>query len=274
MASMGNNYQYQIRFGPSFSGIVKLLVIINSVVFLLQFVFGKMGIPFDYIFSLTSELVIQKFYIHQLITYSFLHGNFMHILFNMLTLWMFGSELEAYWGRKNFLYFFLFCSFFGGLVTLMAHSLGFDQGRVLGASGGIFGVMVAYALIWPNREVLFMLIFPIKIKYIVFLIMIPMTIFYQEGNIAHMAHLGGAIGGFTYFYLNRKFRFEFDGILDLDDYLRRKKFKKYQEEMDSRLSAKDRVDELLEKISKHGYNSLNNKEKQFLNEASTKYYSD
>ncbi|NBU98001.1 MAG: hypothetical protein EBS19_07300, partial [Spirochaetia bacterium] len=64
---MGNNYQYQIRFGPSFSGIVKLLVIINSVVFILQFVFGKMGIPFDTFFSLTSELVLQKFYIHQLI---------------------------------------------------------------------------------------------------------------------------------------------------------------------------------------------------------------
>ena len=104
--------------------------------------------------------------------------------------------------------------------------------------------------------------------------MIPMTLFYQQGNIAHMAHLGGAFAGFVYFYLNRKYRVDFESMLDIDDYLRRKKFKKYQEEMDSRLSAKDRVDELLEKISKHGYNSLNKNEKAFLNEASAKYFSD
>ncbi len=274
MASMGNNYQYQIRFGPSFSGIVKTLVIINCGMFILQFISGRFGLGIEYLLSLTSEMVLQKFYIHQLITYAFLHGDFMHILFNMLTLWMFGSELESYWGRKNFLYFFLLCAFMGGVFTLLAHISGFEQGRVLGASGGIFGVMVAYALIWPNREVLFMLIFPIKIKYIVFLIMIPMTLFYQQGNIAHMAHLGGAFAGFVYFYLNRKYRVDFESMLDIDDYLRRKKFKKYQEEMDSRLSAKDRVDELLEKISKHGYNSLNKNEKAFLNEASAKYFSD
>ena len=271
MASMGNNYQYQIRFGPSFSGIVKILVFINCGVFLLQMLPGKY---IDYFFSLTPELVLRNFYIHQLVSYAFLHGDFMHILFNMLTLWMFGSELEAYWGKKNFLYFFLFCAFGGGLLTLFAHLAGLPQGRVLGASGGIFGVMVAYALLWPNREVLFMLIFPIKIKYIVFLIMIPMTIFYQKENIAVMAHLGGALFGLAYFFLNKKYRFEFDSMLDISDYLRRRKFKKYQDEMENRLSAKDRVDELLDKISKHGYNSLNKKEKQFLNEASSKYYSD
>jgi len=101
-----------------------------------------------------------------------------------------------------------------------------------------------------------------------------MTLFYQKENIAVWAHLGGALGGFIYFFLNRKYRFEFDGWLDLQDYFRRKKFKKYQEEMESKLSAKDKVDELLEKISKNGYNSLSKKEKQFLNEASSKYYAD
>lgn len=274
MASMGNNYQYQIRFGPSFSGIVKILVLINIGVFIAQFLSAKMGMVLEDFFALTPHLVLHKFFIHQLLSYAFLHGDFMHILFNMLALWMFGSELETYWGKKNFLYFFLFSSFLGGLLSLIVHSLGYPQGTILGASGGIFGIMVAYALIWPNREVLFMLIFPIKIKYIVFLIMIPMTLFYQKENIAVWAHLGGALGGFVYFFLNRKYRFEFDGMFNFQDYFRRKKFKKYQEELESKLSAKDRVDELLEKISKNGYNSLTKKEKQFLNEASSKYYSD
>jgi hypothetical protein len=101
-----------------------------------------------------------------------------------------------------------------------------------------------------------------------------MTLFYQQGNIAHMAHLGGAVAGLAYFFVNKRYRLDFDSFLDIDDYIRRKKFKKYQEEMESKVSAKDRVDELLEKISKHGYNSLSKKEKAFLNDASAKYLSD
>jgi len=149
----------------------------------------------------------------------------------------------------------------------------FPQGTVVGASGAIFSVIIAYAMIWPNREVLVMLIFPIKIKYLVFLIMIPMTIFAGEG-IAQMAHLGGALFGLAYWYANRKFRFSFENFFDLDDYIRRKKFKIYQEKLESRARDLEKVDQLLDKISKYGYNSLTSKEKKFLNDASHKYYQD
>jgi membrane associated rhomboid family serine protease len=268
-----SNYSPQVRFGPAFTPIVKLLVIINAVVFLLQTITQLSGFTFLIDFFALNPAKVNQFHIYQLLTYAFLHGDFFHILFNMLTLWMFGSELESYWGRKNFLIFFLLGAISGGVLTWGVNFF-WKQGIVVGASAGVFAVLIAYALIWPNREVLFMLIFPIKIKYVVFLIMVPMMFLYSGGNIAHMAHLGGGLFGFGYWFANKKFRFDFEKFLDWDDYIRRKKFKMYQEEMESRSKAIDRVDELLEKISKHGYNSLSSKEKKFLNEASNKYYKD
>jgi membrane associated rhomboid family serine protease len=271
MSSMGNNYQYQIRFGPSFTPIVKALVILNSAFFVLFFIMDSMELGFLKIFFALDSNKINNFYLHQFFTYSFLHGNFLHLLFNMLTLWMFGSELESFWGRRNFLIFYLFTCFMGGFVTWIANFF-FPQGIVIGASAGVIGIMVAYAFLWPNREVLFMMFFPIKIKYVVLIILFPMMMFSEKDNIAHLAHLGGAFGGVIYIYLNRKFNLEFDNLFNLDDYIRRRKFKMYQEEMNNRMNAKDRVDELLDKITKHGYNSLTKQERNFLNEASNKYY--
>ncbi|MCB1144198.1 MAG: rhomboid family intramembrane serine protease [Leptospiraceae bacterium] len=270
---MGNNYQYQIRFGPAFTPIVKALVILNSAIFLLFIILDSMNLSGIKLFFMLDSNKVNQFYIHQLITYSFLHAGFFHLLFNMLTLWMFGSELEALWGRRNFLAFYLFSSLGGGVLTWLVNFF-YPQGLVLGASGGVIGVMVAYALIWPNREVLFMLFFPIKIKYVILIILFPMMLFSEKDNIAHIAHLGGALFGLIYFYLHRKYRFDFDSLFNLDDFIRRRKFKMYQEEMNNRLNVKDRVDELLDKISKKGYNSLSRQEKKFLNDASSKYYND
>ncbi|MCB1178140.1 MAG: rhomboid family intramembrane serine protease, partial [Leptospiraceae bacterium] len=239
-----SNYNYQVRFGPSFTKVVKTLIIINIVIFVIQLFLGRPNL-IDQFFALhTSNTPYGTFYIWQIVTYSFLHGDFFHILFNMLTLWMFGSSLEEIWGKKNFLFFFLSAAIFGALMTLLVNIF-YPQGWVVGASGGIFGIMVAYALIWPNREVLFMMIFPIKIKYLVFLIMIPMIFLSNSGNIAHMCHLGGALFGLFYWFVNKRYKFEFEKYLDLDDIIRRRKFKMYQEEMNNRMQAKDRVDELL-----------------------------
>ncbi len=267
-----SNYTTHVRFGPELTPLIKWIIILNSGIFVVRWLLASFGFSYLVDWLALSPTKVNHFHVYQLLTYAFLHIHFLHLLFNMLVLWMFGSELEDLWGKKNFLYFYLFGAVSGGLMTWLI-DFWFPQGTIVGASGAIFSVIIAYAMIWPNREVLVMLIFPIKIKYLVFLIMIPMTIFAGEG-IAQMAHLGGALFGLTYWYANRKFRFSFENFFDLDDYIRRKKFKIYQEKLESRTRDLEKVDQLLDKISKYGYNSLTNKEKKFLNEASHKYYQD
>lgn len=272
---MSNYYTPQFRFGPVLTPIIKHLIIINAVIFIVQFVFmiSKSSFLID-MFGFHPEK-IRNFYWHQFFTYAFLHADFFHLLFNMLTLWMFGSELENLWGKKNFIYFYgigiLFVSFLSFFIDNF-----FQQGGMIGASAVVTSIMVIYGMLWPNREVLFMLIFPIKIKYIIFLILIPMMIFYTAGsggsNFA--ANLGGVLYGFGYWYLSTRYKLDFEKLFDFDDYMRRKKFKMYQEEMESRAKTMEKVDELLDKISKHGYNSLTEREKKFLNEASRKYYNE
>lgn len=270
---MSNYYTPQFRFGPALTSVVKSLIIVNVIVFVIQFVFMLFRSTFFIELLAFHPEKIRHFYLHQFLTYAFVHADFFHILFNMLTLWMFGSELENLWGRKNFTYFFIIGVLFVSFLSFLIDNF-WKQGMILGASAIVTSVMVIYAMIWPNKEVLFMLFFPIKIKYVVFLILVPMMIFYTAGSGgSHIAaNLGGILYGLGYWYLNSKYKIDFEKIFDIEDYVRRKKFKMYQEEMESRTKAMEKVDELLDKISKHGYNSLTEKEKKFLNEASSKYY--
>jgi membrane associated rhomboid family serine protease len=272
MVSMGNSRNYEMRLGPTWTPAVKFLIISNSVIFILQtithlFLNAKI---LEGIFALNSNMV-NHFYVFQLISYSFLHGDFFHILFNMLNLWFFGCEIEELWGKKNFFILYFLSVFMGGFLTWVVHNLGSSQGVVLGASGGVFGVMVTFALLWPNREALFMGIFPVKMKYIILILMI-MSIFYGGAHIAHMAHIGGIIGGIAFFFAKTKYKFDFN--FSISRYLQKQKMKRYQEEMYRRQNAKETVDEILDKISRKGMKSLSRKEKQFLKDASTKYYAE
>ncbi|GBF49822.1 rhomboid family protein [Leptospira ryugenii] len=159
-------------------------------------------------------------------------------------------------------------------MTLIAAYLGFPQGIVLGASGATFGLLCAYAIIWPNREVLFMLVFPLKTKFFVLILML-MIVFSQGGQIAHMAHLGGILGAFFLMKVYRSWQSQSkQPTWSLSRYLQKRRFQRYQEEMNKRENAKKHVDELLEKISQHGMNSLSRAEKKFLNEASQKYFNE
>ena len=272
MVSMGNSRNYEMRLGPPWTPTIKFLIISNAVVFLLQttthlFLNAKI---LEGMFALNPNMV-NHFYIFQLISYGFLHGDFFHIFFNMLNLWFFGGEIESLWGQKRFLILYFVSIFMGGFLTWIVHNLGFNQGVVLGASGGVFGVMTTFALLWPNREALFMGIFPIKMKFIVPISM-ALLMFAGGGNIAHMAHLGGILGGVGFFFAVAKYKLNFS--FSLSRYLQKQKMKRYQEEMYRRQNAKETVDELLDKISKKGMSSLSRKEKQFLKDASTKYYSE
>ncbi len=269
------NPGYQLRFGPELTPVVRSLLIINSVIFVAQFL-SQTVLKTNMIegfFALRSEAVLQGF-VWQLVTYSFLHGDIMHLLMNMLTLWMFGSEIESQYGERAFLKFYFFCAFMGGVVTVIASVLGFPQGMVLGASGATFGLLAAYAFLWPNREIIFMLIFPLKAKYFVMILML-MIVFSQGGHIAHMAHLGGILGAFVLIKLYHGWQGASKSSgWSLSRYLQKRRFQRYQAEMYKGENAKKRVDELLEKISKDGMNSLSRSEKKFLNEASQKYFNE
>lgn len=267
---------YELRFGPPMVPVVRTLIIINAILFLLQMA-TKLTFQSPLIelyFGLTPELVFNG-WVWQLVSYAFLHGSFLHIIFNMLSLWMFGSELAEIWGERAFLKFYLFTAFLGGVCTIAAHFFGIPQGLVVGASASIYGLLVAYAMTWPNRELLVFLIFPMRAKYFVMIVML-MVLFAQGERVAHFAHLGGAIGGLFLMKVYTGWKKTATSLptWSLSRYLQKRRFMRYQEEMAKRENAKTKVDELLEKISKNGMESLSRSERKFLNDASQKYFNE
>jgi len=212
------NYGAGGGFG-SIPPVIKNLLIINGLVWLAQIVFGKQGIfleDFGALWSLGSG----NFRVWQLVSYMFMHQAldprggivFAHILFNMFALWMFGSILENVWGSKRFLTFYMICGIFAGLTQLLMQV---DFGYSVGASGAIMGVMAGFVYLFPNTPLYIMFIpIPIKAKYVIpgfMLLDLFGTFAPQQGdNVAHWAHLGGALCGLILvIYWNRKNRRNF-----------------------------------------------------------------
>ena len=179
---------------------VKFLLIANTAVFVVQTLLGAVT---DYqltlYFGLVPPLVLHEFYIWQLFTYQFLHGGLFHLLFNMLAVWMFGCDLERRWGSN----------FFSALLFYFRHRRRHSQhalragsdGPSIGASAGVYGILLAYGLIYPNRIVYFYFFFPIKMKYFVWIIgaiALYSSITAGQSGIAHLAHLGGMVFGYIY----------------------------------------------------------------------------
>ena len=168
-------------------------MIIMGIVFLLQMFITR---EIDFYFGLIPLLVWKKYFLWQLFTYIFLHGGFSHIFFNLLALWMFGGELENYWGSKKFLFYFFFCGIGAGIFTVL-----FSSYPVIGASGAIYGILLAYGWLFPNRPILIYFLFPIPAKYMVIifgLIELFSSSSGSGGGIAHLTHLGGLVFGFFY----------------------------------------------------------------------------
>jgi len=203
------------RFPP----VIKNLLIINILVFIAQETFGKTSGVVENLFAL-HDIHSEYFKPHQLLTYMFLHGGFDHILFNMLAVWMFGTTLENYWGSKRFLTFYILCGVGAGLLHLgvlyfeMDHyvaNLKFyspeDQliitqminSPTVGASGAIFGCLAAFGYLFPNSLIYIYFLFPIKAKWFVIIygaLELALAVRNSAGdNVAHFAHLGGAITG-------------------------------------------------------------------------------
>ena len=199
------------------SPMVKKIIILNvGVWFFLQIVLEGLILPNDFItyyFSFTPQLTLEKFFVWQPLTYMFLHSmNVFHVMLNMISLWFFGSELEYRWGGRNFLRYYLICGigaaiiYFIGviLVSLVKGTTPFVYNvPVLGASGAVFGVLLAYGILFGERIIYFFGVFPMKAK--IFLLLIGgMEIFslLSAGlggtQVANLAHIGGLITGFLY----------------------------------------------------------------------------
>jgi membrane associated rhomboid family serine protease len=139
-----------------------------------------------------------EFWPWQIGTYAFLHGSFEHLFFNMLGLWMFGSELEQVWGRKRYLQFYAASVVAAALTQLLVNVLLGSGAPTIGASGGLFGLLLAFAMIFPNRIILLFFVLPMKAKYLVALyglIELYQGVYVMNTGVAHFAHLGGMLGG-------------------------------------------------------------------------------
>jgi len=200
---------------PPFTRWVKRLILIYAAIYLLMAI-TEVAAPLAHDWVSVYLGLIPKLVMHgmvwQLITYSFLHFQLLHLLFNALSLWMFGSQLESDWGSKRFLEFYFFCTIAAALTTVAmsyTHILGLSPvTTTIGASGGIYGLLVAFGVLYGESEIMmFPLPFRIKAKYfvwgIVFLTLVGAI--QESGGVANFAHLGGLLFGYLYLkFLPRK----------------------------------------------------------------------
>jgi membrane associated rhomboid family serine protease len=198
---------------PPFTKAVKWLVLTNAAVYLLLELlkaFTNFGYSLRDAFSLIPEKVVHG-WIFQIVTYSFLHQGVLHILFNMLGLWMFGAQLESDWGHKRFLEFYFFCVIGAALTTIAISYTGvggvLPSTQTVGASGGVLGILMAFGMLYGDREImLFPIPFTIRAKYFVagiaFITLVEAISASgaesHGSNVAYFAHLGGLLFGFVY----------------------------------------------------------------------------
>jgi len=174
---------------------VNLLLIVNIAVFFLT-----AGADEQFISSFALWPLQLNFMPWQVFTYAFLHGNLMHLAFNMYGLWLFGSEMESLLGRRSFLYLYFASVLSAAVLQLFVTSLTGGLYPTVGASGGVFGLLLAYGITFPNRKL--MLLFPpIPMPAWVFvtvyaLIELTLGVTGTQAGVAHFAHLGGMIGGY------------------------------------------------------------------------------
>ena len=200
--------------------VVKNLLIINILMFLATFTFNRFNIDLNSILGL-HFFMASDFKPYQIITYMFMHGNFEHLFFNMFALWMFGNTLENMWGSQRFLLFYMICGIGAGLCQELVQyiqyasqlanydSVNLGGGNIIpmaqylnlmttvGASGAIYGLLLAFGMMFPNAMIYLYFFIPLKAKWFVigYAIIELASGFFGGGNIAHFAHLGGMLFG-------------------------------------------------------------------------------
>lgn len=287
---MPNKLTFGINIGSKWTRTIMILIIINVSVFMLQLLFSTVSSQlspqlvittndvrdgsallkpwyypasdkFTKLFWLYPPDALGRVWLWQFFTYMFLHSttDAWHLIFNMLVLWMFGSEVERVLGRRRFLTLY----FTAGIFTGVCGCIFTPWSPMIGASGAIFAIEIAFALYFPNSTVIFYF-FPIKAKYLA-MIFTGITIFScivsNSGNVAHFAHLGGIIYGFLFVrYSYRIF-----------EHLRKRQIQHHEREIVKEKMLREKVDEILDKVNREGLQNLSWRERNFLKNASRKY---
>ena len=257
---------------------IKLLIVINAAVFALSYVVG--GRFFD-MFGLVSEHVINDRWVWQPITYLFLHGGFMHLLFNLFALWMFGMPVEAQWGQKEFLKYYVLCGLGAAVASLaMApHS----QVPVIGASGPVYGMLVAFAMLYPDAVVYLYFLIPVKAAHMALLF--GLIEFFSGATastpgVARFAHLGGMVTGYLYirwwWVVKLRAKTMYQNYADPEPAAPRKSSRKAVakpaggEAMERAEAQMAEIDRILDKILVSGMDSLTDEEKAIMRKYSDK----
>lgn len=213
LSAMADYFSHPNRAGR-FPPVVQALLIANGIGFLLlglgdalgfnrdsliiNFALWPLGTP-EYVGSPFGAQQVPRFHLWQLITYAFLHGGLLHLFFNMFALWMFGSGMENVWGSRRFLLYYFVCVVGAALAQLAVTSGAGEIHPTVGASGGVFGILLAFGMRFPNQYILLLIPpIPIRAKWFVLfygLLELYLGITGTQAGVAHFAHLGGMFAG-------------------------------------------------------------------------------
>lgn len=237
---------------------LKWLLIVNIVVFLI----AKVPQVNSFIYS-ELALHANTFKPWQCFSYMFVHFDLMHLFFNLLGLFFFGPNVEQSFGSNNFIKYYLLCGC-GGAFAAYLMNLFTPIPPTIGASGAIFGIYYACYRFFPDAIVHVYFLFPIKLKYLLLLLFLFsfLALFDTGSDVAHFAHLGGLLTGVAYFRYSDS----------LYIWMENRRRKKIIVEEEKEIQIKDKVDQLLHKISKDGMDSLSSQEKAYLKKASKKFH--
>lgn len=265
---------FRDKYTGQFSAIsflVWITVAIQAVIFLLP----SIGAYITYYGGLIPQKVFQG-QIWRIASYAFVHDprSFFHIAFNMLGLWMFGKEIEYMWGNRKFFEFYFFTAIFAGIFSLLTVFFSSAYINIIGASGALMALLVVYAYYFPNRQLLFFFVFPMKVKTAV-IVYAVISIFGTSssiGGISHITHLGGLVAGFLWIAIGDKFDLAIRSIAAFFQNNSTKKnvdYESYDFEKPRKTNLRaEEVDKILDKINRYGIQSLTAEERKILQDAS------
>lgn len=258
------SYRSRWNFLPGLTPAVKYLVLVCSGIFMFQLIFRPHWFA---LLGLTPALFWSGF-IWQPVTYMFLHGGILHLLLNMFVLWMFGTALESTWGSVKFLKFYFICGIGAGILNAAVTPA--SPIPTIGASGAIYGLLMAFGILFPDQLIYIWGIIPVRAKYFVigigaieFLTAVSTT----QSGIAHVAHLGGMLFGLV--YMKRK-----DWLRSLhyhkNEKRRERSLRVVGDRQEERQRIQEEIDILLDKAAGSGTDSLTQEERKRFMELSSK----
>ncbi len=254
-------------FGSGITDTVKILLILNGAAFLLLLIAGS---PLIATFGLIPRLAWSRFFIWQFFTYMFLHGGLFHLFFNMYALWVFGCEVERMWGPRAFLRYYLITGVGAGIIHTLITPM--SMVPTIGASGAVLGVLTAFAMMFPDREITMLLFFilPVRMRArTLALLFAGISLFSgvigSADGIAHFAHLGGMLVGYLYLKIDWRW-----GALKkrFEDLQRKRRMRVIHKKEEEREKLRRLVDQVLDKANDVGMENLTRDEKLLLKRAS------